>query len=36
GGASLLTKIMGMILAALSVQLVMNAIGVEQWANVGP
>jgi multiple antibiotic resistance protein len=30
GGASLLTKIMGMILAALSVQLVMNAIGVEQ------
>ncbi len=36
GGASLLTKIMGIILAALSVQLVMNAIGVEQWANVGP
>ena len=36
GGASLLTKIMGMILTALSVQLVMNAIGVEQWANVGP
>ena len=36
GGASLLTKIMGMILAALSVQLVMNAIGVEQSANVGP
>jgi multiple antibiotic resistance protein len=36
GGASLLTKIMGMILAALSVQLVMNAIGVEQWANIGP
>jgi multiple antibiotic resistance protein len=36
GGASLLTKIMGMILAALSVQLVMNAIGVEQWANAGP
>lgn len=32
GGASILTKIMGMILAAFSVELVMNAIGVEQWA----
>ncbi|MEC8010113.1 MAG: MarC family protein [Pseudomonadota bacterium] len=30
-GASILTKVMGMILAALSVELVMNAIGVEQW-----
>jgi len=31
GGASILTKIMGMILAAFSIELVMNAIGVEQW-----
>lgn len=31
GGATLLTKIMGIILAALSVELVMNAIGVEKW-----
>ncbi|MBB3166840.1 MarC family protein [Simiduia aestuariiviva] len=30
-GAAILTKVMGMILAALSVELVMNAIGVEQW-----
>jgi multiple antibiotic resistance protein len=30
-GASILTKLMGMILAALSVQLVMNALGIEQW-----
>lgn len=30
-GASILTKIMGMILAALSVELVMNALGVQQW-----
>lgn len=36
GGASLLTKIMGMILAALSVQLVMNAVGAEQWVNLAP
>ena len=30
-GASILTKIMGMILAALSVELAMNALGVEGW-----
>ena len=31
GGASILTRIMGMILAAFSVELVMNALGVERW-----
>jgi multiple antibiotic resistance protein len=36
GGASILTKIMGMILAAFSVELVMNAIGVEQWIGAAP
>lgn len=36
GGASLLTKVMGMILAAFSVELAMNAIGVEQWVTNGP
>lgn len=36
GGASILTKIMGMILAAISVELVMNAIGVEQWIDAAP
>lgn len=30
-GASVLTRVMGMILAALSVELVMNALGVGQW-----
>ncbi len=30
-GASVLTKVMGMILAALSVEFVMEAFGVEQW-----
>ena len=30
-GASVLTKVMGMILAALSVEFVMEALGVEQW-----
>ena len=30
-GASILTKIMGMILAALSVELAMNALGIEEW-----
>lgn len=30
-GASILTRVMGMILAALSVELVMNALGIEQW-----
>lgn len=31
GGASIMTRVMGMILAALSVELVMKALGVEQW-----
>lgn len=31
GGASILTRIMGMILASFSVQLIMTAIGVERW-----
>lgn len=31
GGASILTRVMGMILAALSVELAMNALGIEQW-----
>lgn len=31
GGASLLTRIMGMILAALSVEFIMEAIGVGRW-----
>lgn len=31
GGANILTRIMGMVLAALSVELVMNALGVKQW-----
>ena len=35
-GAAILTKVMGMILAALSVELVMNAIGVEQWIKTAP
>lgn len=30
-GAAVLTKVMGMILAALSVELVMNALGIAQW-----
>ena len=30
-GASIMTRVMGMILAAFSVELVMNALGVEQW-----
>ena len=36
GGATLLTKVMGMILAAFSVELVMNAAGVEQWMSAEP
>jgi multiple antibiotic resistance protein len=36
GGASILTKIMGMILAAFSVELVMNAVGVQQWLGQTP
>jgi multiple antibiotic resistance protein len=35
-GAAILTKVMGMILSALSVELVMNAIGVEQWIRTTP
>lgn len=31
GGASLLTRIMGMILAALSVEFIMEALGIEKW-----
>ncbi len=34
GGASILTRVMGMILAALSVELAMNALGIKQW--IGP
>lgn len=30
-GASILTRIMGMILAAFSVELVMNAVGADRW-----
>lgn len=35
-GASVLTRVMGMILAALSVELVMKALGVDQWLVPGP
>jgi multiple antibiotic resistance protein len=35
-GAAILTKVMGMILSALSVELVMNAMGVEQWIKLSP
>ncbi len=35
-GASILTRVMGMILAALSVELVMNALGAEQWIGPAP
>ncbi len=31
GGASILTRIMGMVLAAFSVELVMDAVGAERW-----
>ena len=34
GGASILTRIMGMILAALSVEFVMEALGVQNWITV--
>lgn len=33
GGASLLTRLMGMILAALSVEFIMEALGVSKWVN---
>jgi multiple antibiotic resistance protein len=35
-GASILTRVMGMILAALSVELVMNALGIGQWIQSAP
>ncbi len=35
-GASILTRVMGMILAALSVELVMNALGIGQWIHPAP
>lgn len=35
-GAAILTKVMGMVLGALSVELVMSAIGVEEWLNAVP
>ena len=35
-GASILTRVMGMILAALSVEFVMNALGAEQWIGPAP
>lgn len=35
-GASILTRVMGMILAALSVELAMNALGAEQWIGPAP
>lgn len=31
GGASILTRVMGMVLAALSVELAMNALGIGEW-----
>ncbi len=34
GGASILTRVMGMILVALSVEFVMNALGIEKWIEV--
>jgi multiple antibiotic resistance protein len=33
GGASLLTRLMGMILAALSVEFIMEALGIAQWVS---
>lgn len=33
GGASLLTRIMGMVLAALSVEFVMEALGISKWVS---
>ncbi len=35
-GASILTRVMGMVLAALSVEFIMNALGVEQWIGPAP
>lgn len=36
GGASILTRVMGMILAALSVEFVMNTLGIGQWIQPAP
>lgn len=35
GGASILTRLMGMILAAFSIELVMNALGADRWLSAG-
>jgi multiple antibiotic resistance protein len=35
-GAEILIRVMGMLLAALSVELVMEALGAEKWAAHGP
>lgn len=35
-GASILTRIMGLILAAVSVELIMNALGAEKWIGSAP
>ncbi len=35
-GASILTRVMGMILAAFSVELIMNALGIEKWLQTVP
>jgi len=35
-GAEILIRVMGMLLAALSVELVMEALGAERWAVHGP
>lgn len=32
-GAAILVKVMGMVLAALSVELVMQALGIEKWVH---
>lgn len=34
GGASILTRVMGMILAAFSVELIMTALEIKQWVNL--
>lgn len=35
-GASILVRVMGMILAALSVELVMKGLGIQQWLGAAP
>ena len=32
-GAAILVRVMGMLLAALSVELVMEALGIERWVH---